>query len=105
MEHTKGGRGIKAPYSTTHLRVPVPIKGILQAIIDRYKETLNIDIIKEILENQKGMEVQQVSQSETNLLTDNEAIEIAQKILAQKKNARVSMEKLLTSIYGKKIVL
>lgn len=47
-EYTKGGRGKKAPYATTHLRVPVPIKDRVQALIERFKETLdpNVDTEK-----------------------------------------------------------
>lgn len=33
----KGGPGHRAPYRTTHLRVPEPIKDQIQAIIDDYK--------------------------------------------------------------------
>jgi hypothetical protein len=90
MAHTKGGRGLKAPYDTTHLRVPVPIKDKIQRIIDAYKESLDPNL--DTSENKK-------------LLTPNEAIEIAQTILSQKKSAKVSMGKLLTAIYGENIVL
>jgi hypothetical protein len=90
MAHTKGGRGLKAPYDTTHVRVPVPIKDKIQGIIDAYKESLDPNLGTS--ENKK-------------LLTPNEAIEIAQTILSQKKSAKVSMGKLLTAIYGENIVL
>ena len=36
----KGGRGKTAPYKSTHLRVPEPIKDRIQAIIDDYRESL-----------------------------------------------------------------
>jgi hypothetical protein len=38
MDKPKGGRGHRAPYQTTHLRVPAPIKDRLQAIIDEWRE-------------------------------------------------------------------
>jgi hypothetical protein len=38
MDKPKGGRGHSAPYRTTHLRVPEPIKDRLQAIIDEWRE-------------------------------------------------------------------
>jgi nitrate/nitrite-specific signal transduction histidine kinase len=41
MDKPKGGRGHKAPYRTTHLRVPDPIKDRLQAIIDQWREETN----------------------------------------------------------------
>ncbi|MFN7662109.1 MAG: hypothetical protein ACK5PQ_00030 [Alphaproteobacteria bacterium] len=37
MDKPKGGRGHKAPYRTTHLRVPDPIKDDLQSIIDQWR--------------------------------------------------------------------
>ena len=36
----KGGRGKTAPYKTTHLRVPEPIKDRIQSLIDDYRENL-----------------------------------------------------------------
>lgn len=36
----KGGRGKTAPYKTTHLRVPEPIKDRIRVIIDDYRENL-----------------------------------------------------------------
>lgn len=86
MSKPKGGRGIKAPYETTHLRVPVPIKPELERLIERYKE--------------------QGDTSSENLLTGlDEAVITAKSILKQKKSAKISLEKLLTAIYGEKITL
>jgi hypothetical protein len=34
----KGGRGQRAPYKTTHLRVPEPIKDDLQRLIDQWRD-------------------------------------------------------------------
>jgi hypothetical protein len=41
MDKPKGGRGHRAPYQTTHLRVPEPIKADLQLIIDQWREDSN----------------------------------------------------------------
>lgn len=38
MSKPVGGRGIKAPYETTHVRVPVPIKDKVQALIDEFRD-------------------------------------------------------------------
>lgn len=35
----KGGPGHRAPYRTTHLRVPEPIKGQVQSLIDDFKKS------------------------------------------------------------------
>ena len=34
-----GGRGNKAPYESTHVRVPVPIKAKVQALIDDFRDS------------------------------------------------------------------
>ena len=39
----KGGRGQKAPYISTHLRVPEKIKASLQKIIDVYKRAYQLN--------------------------------------------------------------
>lgn len=81
----KGGRGIKAPYESTHVRVPVPIKEKIEELIEQFKSG-------EVKEEKK-------------LLTIEESVEVARKILGYKKSARLSMENLLTSIYGEEVKL
>lgn len=80
MFDNKGGRGRKAPYETTHVRIPVPIKEVVEKLSIDYKEgnfTEPVDAIS--LEK---------------------ALEEAKRILKAKKSARVSMQNLLTSIYN-----
>ena len=36
----RGGRGKEAPYDSTHVRVPVPIKAKVQALIDEFKKDI-----------------------------------------------------------------
>lgn len=86
MSKPSGGRGIKAPYETTHVRVPVPIKSDVEKLIERFRE---------------GGE----TKSENMLTSLDDAIVIAKSILAQKKSSRVSMSKLLTAIYGQNVTL
>jgi predicted RNase H-like nuclease (RuvC/YqgF family) len=38
MSKPIGGRGNKAPYKSTHVRVPIPIKSEVQALIDGFRE-------------------------------------------------------------------
>lgn len=78
----KGGRGVKAPYTTTHVRVPEPIKARVEAMSQAFKDG-------------------ELSEP----ISFDEAVEMAQKILKQKKSAKVSMQSLLTAIYGKEISL
>jgi hypothetical protein len=86
MSKPAGGRGKKAPYETTHIRVPEPIKAEVQRMIDRFH----------------GSEVETDLNLETSL---SAAVVLAESILSQKKSARVSMEKLLTALYHREIKL
>lgn len=81
-----GGRGVKAPYETTHVRVPKPIKSLVGRLVERF---------------QSGGE----SQPKNTLTSLDEAVAAAEGILLQKKSARISMQKLLTAIYGENVIL
>ncbi len=86
MPRPVGGRGVKAPYETTHVRIPVPIKPEVERLIKVFHEGGD----KEPSNSLTGFE---------------DAVAIAKQILIQKKSARASMEKLLTAIYGEKVSL
>jgi hypothetical protein len=86
MSKPAGGRGKKAPYETTHVRVPEPIKAEVKRMIDRFYDS----------------EVETDLNLETSL---SAAVVLAESILSQKKSARVSMEKLLTALYHREIKL
>lgn len=81
-----GGRGQKAPYITTHMRIPEPMKPEVQRLLDHFHG-------------------KDVDHSENSLTSLAEAIALAQGVLLQKKSARVSMEKLLTALYHREIKL
>lgn len=85
MAVNKGGRGLKAPYDTTHVRVPVPIKDKVQQLVDDYKNGID--------------------SSDSEILDIENAINLAKNILKNKRAARESMQKLLTGIYGKDVTL
>lgn len=82
----KGGRGVKAPYESTHVRIPVPIKDKVEALSQAYKDGTLED-------------------SEPQSVDLDNAIELARSILKQKKSARVSMENLLKAIYNQDVSL
>lgn len=86
MSFIKGGRGVRAPYESITMRVPVPIKDKVQKMVDDYRN--NID-------DEKNDEV----------LNYDIAIQLAQEILNQKKGAKISLQKLLTAIYHKDVIL
>lgn len=97
MSKPKGGRGYTAPYKTTHVRVPVPIKEDVQKLIDDYRDSL-------LNSNEDSASDKSNTLSSNNELVNlPEAIALAKGILGQKKSARVSMSKLLTSLYDVKV--
>lgn len=81
-----GGRGVKAPYESTHVRVPKPIKAEVEALIEQFH---------------LGGE----AHAEKKLTSLEDAVVAAKSILIQKKSAKVSMNKLLTAIYGQNVEL
>jgi hypothetical protein len=86
MSKPVGGRGNKAPYETTHVRVPTPIKPEIERLIEEFREG-------------------RTQQQENPLTSLEDVILTAREILKQKKSARVSIEKLLTVIYGQNVTL
>ncbi|NEQ23554.1 MAG: hypothetical protein F6K28_31280 [Microcoleus sp. SIO2G3] len=79
-----GGRGVKAPYESTHVRVPKPIKAEVEALIEQFHS---------------GGE----SHAKNKLTSLEDAVAAARSILIQKKSAKASMSKLLTAIYGQNV--
>lgn len=86
MVKPTGGRGVKAPYESTHVRVPKPIKAEVEALIEQF--------------HSEGE-----AYAEKQLTSLDDAVVAAKSILAQKKSARASMSKLLTAIYGQTVEL
>ena len=91
MSKPVGGRGKVAPYETTHVRVPVPIKEAVNKLVNEYRESLLSD-------NNYG-------NNNPKILAFDEALEISRKILKSKKGAKESMSKLLTAIYSQQVNL
>lgn len=85
MVKPQGGRGIKAPYTTTHIRIPSDLKAEFEARIESYRENL--------LTSNKGDTI------EKSLTSLPEAIEVARLLVKSKKSSRQSMARLLTAIY------
>lgn len=109
-----GGRGNLAPYQTTHVRVPVAVKPLLEAIIADYRQW--------VAEYEYFHESQGLPKHLEKLLDDNyrfgtadfnncpelpdveEAKQIAQAVLRQKQSARKSLGKLLTALYKEEVL-
>ena len=78
-----GGRGKKAPYETTHMRIPLPLKNQIEQLIEDYRLSI-LDGIERPVEE---------------LIPLDEALIIAQKLLRSKTAKNDTVAKLLTSIY------
>jgi hypothetical protein len=87
MNKPLGGRGKKAPYETTHLRIPVPIKAEIEKLIDNYR----LSVIDGIETHDNGL----MSIEDAKLLT--------RKLIKAKTSKIDTLIKLLTSIYGVEI--
>ena len=87
MNKPLGGRGKKAPYETTHLRIPVPIKADIEKLIDNYR----LSVIDGIETHDNGL----MSVEDAKLLT--------RKLIKSKTSKIDTLIKLLTSIYGVEI--
>jgi len=88
MHVYKGGRGVKAPYKSKVMRVPEPIWGEVEKLIDNF---YSLDSIED-----------------TKLVSSDEAIVRANEILVQnqtsKRSTKYCLEKLLQSLYGDKSI-
>lgn len=90
MTKPLGGRGVKAPYESTHMRVPLPLKEQFEAIIEDYRNSVMQDINLLTSYDVCG----------NNSLTGLEdAKKEARKLVRAKKSASQSLSKLLSAIY------
>jgi hypothetical protein len=85
MDKHKGGRGVKAPYTSRTVRVPDPIREQVLKVIDSFYS-------------------EEVETKSSNVLETDEAIVKARQILIQNKTSKRStqycLEKLLQVIYS-----
>lgn len=93
MDKSKGGRGKKADYKTTHVRVPIPVKPVVEKIIDDYRLTGIVTTLdnpvngfNELLESKPK-------------ITDEILSEI-EKIRKAKKIGKDTIQQILDLIYG-----
>lgn len=95
MSKPVGGRGIKAPYDSTHVRVPVPIKLQIEDVIEQFRNAVTGDI--NLL---TGYDIHQNTNSLTGL---QEAKKLAIKHLKAKREKHQMVANLLSDIYGTKV--
>ena len=80
MPINKGGRGKKADYETKVIRVPLPIVGEVETLIECFRD----DLLDEPFREDRSLD---------------EAMIIASNILKSKKSAKESIKKLLQVLY------
>jgi len=86
MAKPSGGRGNKAPYESTHVRVPEPIKAEVERVVDLFRQGCLEEPI-------------------ASIKNSTEAIAAAKGILRSKRGARECLGKLLTALYDREIKL
>jgi hypothetical protein len=84
MSFSVGGRGKKAPYQTSVVRVPVPVLEQVEQIVQAYRDSL-----------ESGS-----APSGAGHPTKAIALSEAEKILKQKKSARISIQMLIERLWG-----
>ena len=84
MSKPLGGRGKVAPYETSHVRVPLPVKDKVNKIIEDYRLSI----------------IDGINTQDTVLITFSESKSLAKKLLRAKRSKLETIAKLLTSIYG-----
>ena len=89
---SKGGYNGKAWYETTHARIPVELKELVQSLSNDYKLTGKVPSLEPI----------SVSQ---HTLTKEETIALANQLVKSKKGAKHCLEKLLTALYSLPVTL
>jgi hypothetical protein len=92
-----GGRGKKAPYISTHARIPEPIKSHVDVLVSAFHDGTLPEP-----ESLAGL-LQERQPEQNSLPTLSKVLEAARKILRAKTSKVESIANLLTAIYGQKI--
>jgi hypothetical protein len=128
MNKPIGGRGKKAPYETTHVRIPVDLKPQIEELIENFRNkgfvvsekdnveniknlSLNSDnFIQSMIEEFKNNDLfitQKVDENSSNKLslTLEESIELANDLIANNRSKKEAVNKLLTALYQVEVKL
>jgi hypothetical protein len=128
MNKPIGGRGKKAPYETTHVRIPVDLKLQIEELIENFRNKgfvtlekdntqdnknslLNSDsFIQLMIEEFKNNDLfitQKVDENNSNKLslTLEESIKLANDLIANNRNKKEVVNKLLTALYQVEVKL
>lgn len=101
----KGGRGQKAPYTTTHARIPEAIKPLVEEITIRYKELYLVAGEQEannfLLQIRERLFIEPKHTMNSLTFSDEELRQIAEEILHQKKSARISLVRFIQRTFNR----
>lgn len=86
------GRGHKAPYSTTHVRIPEPLK----PKVERMSNSFKISMLEKKLTEEEALQ-----ECNIHCFTEEEILEAVRYALRRKQNAKVTVQSLLTALFGK----
>lgn len=122
MNKPIGGRGKRAPYETTHVRIPVDLKAKVEELVEQYRNNSYIEepkieqvlstdtdsFIQKMIEQFKNKNLLIVQQcyeiSHDDLMNAlqlnlEQTIELANKLLATRGTKKQILSKLITAIY------
>lgn len=113
MSKPVGGRGHLAPYKSTHVRIPEPIKDRVEILKKLYFSGDLEEHDRLIAENSElakkyrdiNLELSDKNEREELQYNKEKLLVLVRDILKQKKSARVSMQKLLTALLYEDISL
>jgi hypothetical protein len=123
-----GGRGKKAPYETTHVRIPVDLKPQVEVLIEQFRNngfvvgsqiaesssTNSSEFIQQMIEEfrknnlvivESTNEISQEDLMNCLSVKVEQSIKVANELLATRATKKEVVNKLLTAIYGIEIIL
>ena len=128
MDKPIGGRGKKAPYETTHVRIPVDLKSQVELLVEQFRDngcvvenrtienssTNSNDFIQKMIQEFKNNDMFIIQgsheiphgtlMSELNLKLE-ESIKLANELLVTRATKKEVVNKLLTALFGIEVKL
>jgi len=128
MSKPIGGRGKKAPYETTHVRIPVDLKPQVELLVEEFRDngcvvkdnavenslTSSDDFIQKMIQEFKNNDMFIIQESneishdtlmnELNLKLE-ESIKLANELLVTRATKKEVVNKLLTALFGIEVKL
>ena len=99
MTKLVGGRGNEAPYKTTHVRVPIPIKSEVHALVQQFKKSQDIQFRKPLTsldesEQQDEQDEQDEQSDPSDLETIKSQAEMIQRYAFEIQSLKQDLDKL-----------